>query len=114
MLGSQYESRINARFIDGLGNVGLGADDHVIADFHRVFAPNTAATGQHTVVTNLRATSQTNAAANQLMCTDLTVMADLYQVIDFHPILNERVIDSTTVDGGSSADGNIVANSHPA
>ena len=55
-----------------------------------------------------------DAARHGRVLSNMDVMADLYQVVELDAVLDDGIVQRTTVDAGIGADLNIVANAHRA
>ena len=61
-----------------------------------------------TAAPDVRATSNRDTGRNRRMFPDGHVMADLNQVVELNPVLDNRIFEGTAVDGRVGADLNIV------
>ena len=81
---------------------------YVITNIHMV--GNTHGTCQDAALTHHNTARNTHAGYDRRILTDLTVVADLDQIIDHDPICDDGIADSTTVYCCDRTDLNIIAN----
>lgn len=73
-----------------------------------------AGAANHAVTANLQATRHNDATGNCRIVANHDVMCNLALIINNHAIANNSIIQRATVNGGTSADLDTIANNDPA
>src|ERR1700751_1848534 len=101
-----------ARRRDRVAHRGFSRDHHIVGD--------TASSGDadhptdHAALANADAAGDPGARGDPRVRTDAHVVADHDEIVELHAILDDRVIDGTTIDSGVGTDLDIRADAHAA
>src|SRR5262245_17206957 len=90
-----------------LGDAGLGADQHAVADADVVHDADLA--GHHDVVAGAARPGDAHLADEQVVPADLTVVGHLHEVVDLGSLADAGRLEGAAVDGGAGADLDVVA-----
>src|SRR5262249_45576682 len=97
---------------DVFGHAGLGADHRAAADVYVIGDAHLAR--KNHMIAGAAGAGNPHLADEEVVATDLAVVADLHQVIDLGPRADARGLEGAAVDGGASADLDVVADLHVA
>src|SRR5262249_12930651 len=89
-------------------HAGAGTDDGLVLDVDVIGHADLA--GQNDVVAGAARTGDADLADKQVVLADLTVVADLHEVIDLGARADARGLEGAAVDGRAGANFHIVAN----
>ena len=85
---------------------------HPVTDGKVIRHPHLAR--QRYKITDRRRPGDPHLAGKQAAAADLHVVGDVHQVVDFSAVTNDRIADSTPVNGAVGTDLHLVPDNHPA
>ena len=77
-------------------------------------AVDTGAAANHAMATNFRTAGNAHTTGNGRMIANFHIMADLHQIIYFNSLTDHGILQGSAINGGISADFNIIADDYPA
>src|SRR6516164_4737687 len=90
------------------------ATGHLGAPSNPEVPGGTRLTAHHHIIPKLGGAGNTDVADQQAVPADDDVVPDLYEIINFSPRADDRVLERSAIDAAVGADLHIIADDHPA